>query len=184
MTERKEVLKSVIYSVTPRGSIKTNKPSTVEMTVDHRFANKADELYQDIKEGLEPQGKLVRLELVAVWEEDEQVIDLKLMNDGSGDGSQSSIGHGHAGGDYYPETSGTADKLPSHTYDIGDNVVHGTPRTGKPSGENGEIQNGKMQGMTHDSKFTTSGPVGSVSTSDDAIEPMIEDLNEVVVDEE
>lgn len=73
MKERKEILKSVIYSVTPRGSIKTNKPSTVEMTVDHRFANKADELYQDLKEGIEPQGKLIRLELVAVYAEEEVI---------------------------------------------------------------------------------------------------------------
>lgn len=76
---REETVGTVIYSVTPRGSMKTSKPSVVEMAVPHRFANRADELCQDIKANEPPETGLVALHLVAVYEDgrDDEVIELK-----------------------------------------------------------------------------------------------------------
>ncbi len=54
--ENRKVVSNVIHVVTPRGSVKGSKPSTVEMTVKSRFALEASNHFEDIKEGIEAEN--------------------------------------------------------------------------------------------------------------------------------
>lgn len=82
-TKRERTVGNVIYSVTPRGGIKSNKPSVVEMSIDHRFALQVADLFEDLKAGEDPSGDLLRLELHAVYvgdDEQSEEIEQKIID--------------------------------------------------------------------------------------------------------
>jgi hypothetical protein len=81
--QKQETVSVKIESVTPRGAISTRKPSVITMAVEHRFANRAAELYQDIQTGNDPETGLVGLKLIAIYEDgkEEPVVDLDGLRD-------------------------------------------------------------------------------------------------------
>ncbi len=66
-----------IDSVDSRGGKRTKMPSTISMSVNHRFANEAQELLMDLKEGKTPTEGLIGLELIAIYAEDQENFVLK-----------------------------------------------------------------------------------------------------------
>ena len=73
-----EDVKSIIISeVDSRGSLKSKMPSTVKMSVGHRFGHEAQSLMLDLKEGITPTTGLIGLKLIAIYADDEaeQLID-------------------------------------------------------------------------------------------------------------
>ena len=66
---REEIVSKQIEQVVPRGGIKTKKPSVVTMAIEHRFASRAYDLFEDRKAGTEAETGLIGLKLVAVYED-------------------------------------------------------------------------------------------------------------------
>lgn len=91
MTIKKLIKSDRIETVDSRGGKRTKMPSTISLAVDHRFANEAQELLMDLKEGKTTETGLIGLELVAVYAEVEIDQD-KAEEDLELDGSQ---GGGH-----------------------------------------------------------------------------------------
>ena len=85
-----------IETVDSRGGKRTKMPSTVSLVVDHRFANEAQELLMDLKEGKTADHGLIGMELVAVYaqpkpEEAEKIVEnlnTDLDNAGQGGGHE------------------------------------------------------------------------------------------------
>ena len=77
------LISNLITEVKSNGSVTTRKPSTVSMSIDHRFAIPAQSLYMDIKAGEERETGLIRLELYAVYEEGEAEADPKEIFEGT-----------------------------------------------------------------------------------------------------
>ena len=74
-----------LETVDSRGGKRTKMNSTVSLAVDHRFANVAQQLLMDLKEGKTAETGLIGLELVAVYakpkkDESEEIVD-DLNND-------------------------------------------------------------------------------------------------------
>ncbi len=66
----------LIESIRYNGGHSTRKPSTVTMTVGHKFAIEVGELIEDYqKKGIEPEEGLLRLELIAHYA-DREVADI------------------------------------------------------------------------------------------------------------
>lgn len=64
----KTAITGAIEEVRYNGGHSTRKPSTVTMTVSHKFAIEVADLMEDyIKAGIEPDQGLLRLELIAVY---------------------------------------------------------------------------------------------------------------------
>lgn len=80
MTITKLIKSDRIETVDSRGGKRTKMPSTVSLAVDHRFANEAQELLMDLKEGKTAETGLIGLELVAVYAEEEP--DKVITRDG------------------------------------------------------------------------------------------------------
>lgn len=82
----KTAITGAIEEVRYNGGHSTRKPSTVTMTVSHKFAIEVADLMEDyIKAGIEPEQGLLRLELIAVYadpEEDEsyEIDPLKALS--------------------------------------------------------------------------------------------------------
>ena len=77
-TYKTEDVKSITISeVDSRGSLKSKMPSTVKMSVGHRFGHEAQSLMLDLKEGITPTTGLIGLKLIAIYADDEaeQLID-------------------------------------------------------------------------------------------------------------
>lgn len=74
MSEKRVVVSKEIDTVVPRGGIKTKKPSVISMAIEHRFASRAYDLFEDRKAGTEKKTGLIALELVAVYEDGETEI--------------------------------------------------------------------------------------------------------------
>ncbi len=75
MTIKKLIKSDRIETVDSRGGKRTKMPSTISLAVDHRFANEAQELLMDLKEGKTTETGLIGLELVAVYAEPDKVSD-------------------------------------------------------------------------------------------------------------
>jgi len=56
-----------ISTVDSRGSLRSRLPSTVTMSVSHRFAAEAQGLVIDLKDGITRESGLVGLKLIAVY---------------------------------------------------------------------------------------------------------------------
>ena len=71
-TYKTEDIKSITISeVDSRGSLKSKMPSTIKMSVGHRFGHEAQSLMLDLKEGITPESGLIGLKLIAVYADDE-----------------------------------------------------------------------------------------------------------------
>ncbi len=66
-----------IDSVDSRGGKRGKLPSTISMAVNHRFANTAETLFINLKEGKTPTQGLIGLELIAIYAEDQEDFTLK-----------------------------------------------------------------------------------------------------------
>lgn len=76
MKERKEVVsKNLVENVLPTLGTNSKKPNAVVMAVNEDFIIDALGLYKDKKKGIERETGLVRLELVAVYVEEETFIE-------------------------------------------------------------------------------------------------------------
>lgn len=71
MTNKKQI-STQIEEVKPTGSIRTKKPSTVSIAVDHRMATELSDLFMDFKEGHKREKGLVGIELYAIYENGEE----------------------------------------------------------------------------------------------------------------
>ena len=78
-----KLISNLVTEVKSNGSITTRKPSTVSMSIDHRFAIPAQSLYMDIKAGEERETGLIRLELYAVYEDGEAEINAEELLNGT-----------------------------------------------------------------------------------------------------
>lgn len=77
-----KLISNLVTEVKSNGSVTTRKPSTVSMSIDHRFAIDAQGLFMDMKSGVERETGLIRLELYAVYEDGEAEADAEeLLND-------------------------------------------------------------------------------------------------------
>ena len=74
------LISNLVTEVKSNGSVTTRKPSTVSMSIDHRFAIDAQSLFMDMKSGVERETGLIRLELYAVYEDGEADAE-ELLND-------------------------------------------------------------------------------------------------------
>lgn len=83
MTTKKLIKSDRIETVDSRGGKRTKMPSTISLAVDHRFANEAQELLMDLKEGKTTETGLIGLELVAVYavEETETQENMEVSED-------------------------------------------------------------------------------------------------------
>lgn len=76
------LISNLVTEVKSNGSITTRKPSTVSMSINHRFAIDAQTLFMDMKSGVERKEGLIGLELYAVYEDGKAKIDAEvLLND-------------------------------------------------------------------------------------------------------
>ena len=81
-----ESVSGLIESIRYNGGHSTRKPSTVTMTVGHKFAIEVGELIEDYqKKGIEPEEGLLRLELIAHYADDNiapEEQDYEIVTDG------------------------------------------------------------------------------------------------------
>lgn len=79
---KKEVVSTRPIEVRSNGTIKTNKPSSVTMAIQHRFAVDASQFYLSAQENIEPETGLIGFELVAIYEdgkaEVKEIVDLEF----------------------------------------------------------------------------------------------------------
>ncbi len=74
----KTAITGAIEEVRYNGGHSTRKPSTVTMTVSHKFAIEVADLMEDyIKAGIEPEQGLLRLELIAVYADEVEEYELE-----------------------------------------------------------------------------------------------------------
>lgn len=82
MTERREtVSKNLIENVLPTLGTNSKKPNAVVMAISEDFILDALSLYKDKKKGIERESGFVRLELVAVYAEEYEVIPVDLPSE-------------------------------------------------------------------------------------------------------
>lgn len=66
------LISNLVTEVKSNGSVTTRKPSTISMSIEHRFAIDAQGLFMDMKSGAERKEGLIGLELYAVYEDGEE----------------------------------------------------------------------------------------------------------------
>ena len=76
MARKTKLISTQIEEVKPNGSIRTKKPSTVSLAVDHRMAIDLGALALDFKQGHKLEDGLVGIELYAVYEDGKAEIDV------------------------------------------------------------------------------------------------------------
>lgn len=65
-----KLVSETMFNVKVNGSYSTNKPSFVSMSIDHRLAPSASDLYMEIEEKQKPpENGLVGFKLLAVYED-------------------------------------------------------------------------------------------------------------------
>lgn len=77
------LISNLVTEVKSNGSVTTNKPSTVSMFIEHRFAIDAQILFMDAKSKIERTEGLIGLELYAVYEDGKAKIDAEEIFEGT-----------------------------------------------------------------------------------------------------
>lgn len=123
MKERKEVISKGVENVICTMGTQSKKPNQIIMSVPDDFVIEALDFYKKKRMNLIGDTGLVRFELVAVYAEEEILpAHSNDLNNADEKNGTPRIGSGHAGGDYYPKTTGTSESTEQKIQEMNDEL--------------------------------------------------------------
>lgn len=71
-----KVVSEVMFNVISNGTKSGSQPSQITMSINHRLAPPASDLFLDLKDGIQPEVGLVGFKLVSIYEDGKDRLDV------------------------------------------------------------------------------------------------------------